>query len=523
MTKHLTTTIILLIPAMVLSAGVKNSNAEALTSHETSIEDLWPAGTYGSADGQTEEWEETPAWLSRWGNDLRVGTEDSVYMIKLVNDPTTSRLYAVLLSNAAGNRWLRVYRSANGGVSWEYVAASVSTYADLKASAATYNGLCYICYSSPNGLRLVRVSPGDYGFIPFPGGSSVASVFTTTTETAKEISMAASEYMVGSSINPELYAGSIFDSGILRVFKTNDTACANWLGVSSGLSGDRGLDLCGNYRYGQYYLFLSYLTGDNRLKVMARRHNLQWDTVTAFNSYSNCMNTSIVAHNDTVLAAFEDIYGSNFRVRYRTSYNGGADWAIGNISSQDTIGYFPDAAMGAGSTGVVYYQGTPFRCDVKTRPNQGGWTAYTNIAENSLYSVKPSIAYLSPGFGVLYISGGQRQAFFDRSSWTGVEGPSADSTSLITGPLGDRMLSLMPNFPNPVRGRTNISFNLPKTGTYELRVYNIAGQMVDRLGGMGQAGPNRLSWNAGRLAAGVYLYQVSSNGQSATRKLVVIR
>jgi N-acetylneuraminic acid mutarotase len=92
-----------------------------------------------------------------------------------------------------------------------------------------------------------------------------------------------------------------------------------------------------------------------------------------------------------------------------------------------------------------------------------------------------------------------------------------------TAPVSPAMLSLEPNFPNPVRGRTNISFNLPQAGAYELRVFNIAGQMVDRMAGQGQAGPNRLTWNAGRLAAGVYLYSVSSNGQSATQKLVVIK
>lgn len=99
---------------------------------------------------------------------------------------------------------------------------------------------------------------------------------------------------------------------------------------------------------------------------------------------------------------------------------------------------------------------------------------------------------------------------------TGVEGGPA-------APLGDRLLSLAPNYPNPVRGRTNISFNLPQAGAYELRVFNIAGQMVDWMSGHGLAGPNRLTWNAGRLAAGVYLYSVSSGGQSATRKLVVVK
>jgi len=79
------------------------------------------------------------------------------------------------------------------------------------------------------------------------------------------------------------------------------------------------------------------------------------------------------------------------------------------------------------------------------------------------------------------------------------------------------------NAPNPVRGSTDIRFDLPKAGVYELRVYNIDGRMVDSKTGRGQAGPNRIGWNAGKLAAGVYLYQVSSEGQSATRRLVVVR
>ncbi len=101
-------------------------------------------------------------------------------------------------------------------------------------------------------------------------------------------------------------------------------------------------------------------------------------------------------------------------------------------------------------------------------------------------------------------------------------GPGMGVEGAPTG-ASQAVLSLAPNYPNPVRGRTNISFNLPKAGAYELTIYNIAGQVVDRQNGMGQAGPNRLFWNAGRLSAGVYLYRLSSGGQSATRKLVVVK
>ncbi|MRR09723.1 hypothetical protein EG831_06560, partial [bacterium] len=54
----------------------------------------------------------------------------------------------------------------------------------------------------------------------------------------------------------------------------------------------------------------------------------------------------------------------------------------------------------------------------------------------------------------------------------GVEGRPA----AVAGPRA--VLGLMPNYPNPVRGRTTISFSLPKAGDYAFRVYNIAGQLV---------------------------------------------
>jgi hypothetical protein len=82
--------------------------------------------------------------------------------------------------------------------------------------------------------------------------------------------------------------------------------------------------------------------------------------------------------------------------------------------------------------------------------------------------------------------------------------------------------------PNPVRDNATISFSLPKTGNYSLKVYNIAGQVVRTLDGKGNAGLNKVSWNGmdnnGRkVANGIYLYNLKAFGNSATKKLVVVR
>ena len=82
--------------------------------------------------------------------------------------------------------------------------------------------------------------------------------------------------------------------------------------------------------------------------------------------------------------------------------------------------------------------------------------------------------------------------------------------------------------PNPARSITSISFNLPKSGNYSLKIYNIAGQVIRTLDSKGVAGQNTVTWNgldnSGRqVANGVYLYNLNAFGNSATKKLVVVR
>ena len=90
-------------------------------------------------------------------------------------------------------------------------------------------------------------------------------------------------------------------------------------------------------------------------------------------------------------------------------------------------------------------------------------------------------------------------------------------------------LTLYGNYPNPVRGNTTISFQLPKAGRATLAVYSVTGQLVKTLAsGNLPAGRHSVSWNGqdngGRkVSSGVYFYRLSAVGGSATGKLVVVR
>ena len=88
--------------------------------------------------------------------------------------------------------------------------------------------------------------------------------------------------------------------------------------------------------------------------------------------------------------------------------------------------------------------------------------------------------------------------------------------------------SLNQSRPNPVNKLAELSFTLPRSGNYSLKIYNIAGQVIRVLDSKGNAGLNKVSWNGldnnGRMVAnGVYLYNLQAFGNSATKKLIVVR
>jgi len=76
--------------------------------------------------------------------------------------------------------------------------------------------------------------------------------------------------------------------------------------------------------------------------------------------------------------------------------------------------------------------------------------------------------------------------------------------------------------PSPARGRTAISYTLPRSGEVSLVVYDAAGRPVRTLdAGRREAGRYTATWDARDAAAGVYFYTLTSGKASVTRKLIL--
>lgn len=83
---------------------------------------------------------------------------------------------------------------------------------------------------------------------------------------------------------------------------------------------------------------------------------------------------------------------------------------------------------------------------------------------------------------------------------------------------------LAQNYPNPFNPSTVIEYTLPEANFVNLSVYNSLGEEVAVLvRGVRPAGVNSVTFDAGKLPSGLYLYRLSAGSFVETRKLVVVK
>lgn len=84
--------------------------------------------------------------------------------------------------------------------------------------------------------------------------------------------------------------------------------------------------------------------------------------------------------------------------------------------------------------------------------------------------------------------------------------------------------SLSQNFPNPFNPTTVISYQLPTASRVNLKVFDMLGREVATLvNGQMEAGVHQVSFDASRLASGVYIYQLQAGSYVASKKLVLLK
>lgn len=91
------------------------------------------------------------------------------------------------------------------------------------------------------------------------------------------------------------------------------------------------------------------------------------------------------------------------------------------------------------------------------------------------------------------------------------------------GKVSKSGFELYQNQPNPANGETRIGFNLPTDGAAKLTVYDAAGRVLMVRNGQFAKGYNEMIVTKSELSAtGVMYYRLDSNGNTATKKMIII-
>jgi hypothetical protein len=83
---------------------------------------------------------------------------------------------------------------------------------------------------------------------------------------------------------------------------------------------------------------------------------------------------------------------------------------------------------------------------------------------------------------------------------------------------------LMQNYPNPFNPTTSVSYELVKKEYISLKVYNTLGREIITLAsGYQIAGKHIVNFNGAQLPSGIYFYRLIAGGESAVKKMILIR
>jgi len=84
--------------------------------------------------------------------------------------------------------------------------------------------------------------------------------------------------------------------------------------------------------------------------------------------------------------------------------------------------------------------------------------------------------------------------------------------------------SLSQNYPNPFNPSTTIDFQISSDSWVTCKVYNVRGEEITSLvDGMREKGTYSVSWDAGQLNSGLYVYRLTAGSFTESRKMLLLR
>jgi hypothetical protein len=464
------------------------------------------------------------------GLNSRIGTVDSATSLSLAANSDASRLYCVVSQSGDGlsGGW-NLFLSTDKGATWANTYTQSGTGNAPKNALMVTDSTTYVVYLPYFTLQRLRLKPfhtsdGSPGTVK--GGASYRDVRTLTgVETFREVAACAGRsgsidvlnLVVSTSSRQARYFSTVWPSDTTWSELVDPAATA----VSGGLSIAFGSTLS---RAGCYIAYVD--TNGNAcvdtLHTGPGQINRSWSRVNANGI------TSLGAHGDTVLCAFDQNSGGTQHIKYIINYDGGEGiWRFGAFQDTTLRSETPAVVIEKGQgLGAFYrhYTGSEWlgRFGWRAYPLGNIWSVPAQIADYAPSSIRPAaVALGDQTWGVAYVVADTIPAYRAVMFATHHQVPTAIAAEPLTEPAA---FDLTQNFPNPFNPTTVISGQCPVAGHVRIAVYDILGREVAVLMDEGkEPGTFEVTWDAHGFASGVYMCRMAAGAFIQTRRMLLLK
>lgn len=308
-------------------------------------------------------------------------------------------------------------------------------------------------------------------------------------------------------------------AGTYRVFYTTNGG-TNWSAISSDLTGDGAgsvgqagstISAIGIAQTSSQVIYVgtSGSVAASRIQVTTNS-GTSWTNSTA-SPLPNRYVTRIIVDPGNADNAWALYSGFNTNTPaapghvFRTTNRGGA-WT--NVS-----GNLPDIPVNAGVVNPANINNLIVGTDLGIFETTNGGTTWTQ-QNTGLANVAVADLDLRAGDRILFAATHGRGMFKTTGPLT-----SAGEQETVA-----QEFRLLQNFPNPFNPTTTIPFVLPERSEVALMVYDITGRQVGTAAqGTFEAGSHNVTFDAGRLASGTYVYELRAGNRVSSRKFLVMK
>ena len=195
--------------------------------------------------------------------------------------------------------------------------------------------------------------------------------------------------------------------------------------------------------------------------------------------------------------------GSSYGKGIFSSTNQGKTWSSPALSNNNIL------AMIMNQSGTLF-AGTDANGVYASIDNGTNWIqASTNLTDQYILSLAVD------NNGILFAGTDANGVFRTGNVATSVKNTGSNLPTSYT---------LYQNYPNPFNPSTIISYSIPKSSMVTIKVYDVLGREIETLVNEQKIPGNyNITFNAGKLASGVYLYRIQAGNFWETKKMMLLK